>query len=417
MDDIQVELTIPEMDKEKNAHYLNTPDSEILNLLDDPQSRVRPMFRVLPELKEMVGFWMLIYSKYSVFQTILYDKDNPSKIYEVIDNREYFAKGLSAVKQEINAKNKIRKKIRDYRAAIDKLIKNPKTKFKKGTSGAKVIALWGRKSTSTWKKIRKAIRTQLGQRDKVIQAIELSDRFMPAMESIFRKYALPPELTRIPIVESSFNPKAISKADAVGVWQFLERSAKEYLVVDDYNKIDERLSPIKSTYAAAKMFKRNYRLLDDYALAIIAYNHGPKNLLAIKRKYRGANIAKLLKLKKNSPLGYASKNYYAEFLAILHAEKYRDQLYGLTFRQHSDAISIVKLKKPASIFEIAALYNISLYELRMFNPDIFDIKRRLPIGTRIVIPRKSGESVVSSPHNKSQERGVASQIEFIDYIH
>ncbi|MBI3556385.1 MAG: transglycosylase SLT domain-containing protein, partial [Deltaproteobacteria bacterium] len=197
--------------------------------------------------------------------------------------------------------------------------------------------------------------------------------------------------------------------------------------VDPDNEIDERLSPIKSTAAAAKMFKRNYRLLHDWGLAIIAYNHGPKNLVPLRDQYGGKNIAKLLQKTAHTPLGYASRSYYSEFLALLHAERYRDEIYGLPTHVHPDAISIVKIKKPASVFEIAALYNISIHELKMFNPDIFNLRRKLPAGTRVVLPRKHGESIVVAPQldpshpgptgtGDPSGRGIASEEEFIEYI-
>ena len=80
------------------------------------------------------------------------------------------------------------------------------------------------------------------------------------------------------------------------------------------------------------------------------------------------------------------------------------------------------MKKPASVFELASFYNISIHELRVFNPDIFDLKRKLPAGTRIVLPRKVGESIVRAPLlgpsdvRKAKQRGIASEIEIIEYV-
>jgi membrane-bound lytic murein transglycosylase D len=176
------------------------------------------------------------------------------------------------------------------------------------------------------------------------------------------------------------------------------------------------------------MFKRNYTMLGDWTLAIIAYNHGTKGLRNLRKQFGRENIAHLLLRSKKTPLGYASRSYYAEFLAMLYAERYRDELYGLPFVYHSAAISIVKMKKPASVFELAALYNISVQEIRRFNRDIFDIKRRLPAGTRIVLPRKMGESLVAAPvvdpstgapagGGPAPGRGIASGSEIIEYIH
>jgi hypothetical protein len=159
------------------------------------------------------------------------------------------------------------------------------------------------------------------------------------------------------------------------------------MVVDERAGIDERISPIKSAIAATRMFKRNVKLLGDVALAVIAYNHGARNLVKISHKYRGKNISKLLDPRnKQSPLGYASRSYFAEFVAIIHAELYRDRLYRMTGGGNSYHVQIVKLTAPQSVFEVAAFHQAPLDAVKTFNPDIFDLKRRLPKGTRVVIP-------------------------------
>lgn len=411
----------------KDALYLNMPENEVLKILDDPGNRVSDEFRLLPEIKATVGFWFLIYAKYSLYHTLVYDRDKHETPYEIIDNRDLFNRGLGPVALEIRLKRRVKGRLDQYRLDFKKLVKNPHTRFAPGTPGAHIVRVWGRKAAKEWRQIAAGLRSQAGQRDRVMQGIASADRFFPAMEAIFRKFSIPTEITRVPLVESSFNLRAQSKADAVGVWQFLERSATEYLVVDRFNKIDERLSPIKSTYAAAKMFKRNHKILGDWGLAIIAYNHGVRSLKPIRSKYHGDRIAKLLMRTKDSPLGYASRSYFGEFLAMLHAERYRDRLYGMPFRSFADTISIVRIKRPGSVFDLAAQYNISIHELRIYNPDLFDLKRRLPAGTRIVVPRKLGESLVSAPFLRPEidnkrvprgpDRGLASDdVEIIDYL-
>jgi membrane-bound lytic murein transglycosylase D len=408
-----------------DAHFYDIPDSRISEILDDTKHRIPEIFRVPKEAKSVVGFWLKIYSKYSLYQTLIYDREREDIVYDVVDCRDLFNRGVGAIATEITCKKRISSSVNAYKNALRDLQKNPKKKFKSGSAGANVVRLWGRKSAREWRARIENFRTQAGQRNKIMTGIANADRFFPKMEWIFKKRGVPPEISRLPLVESSFNLNAVSKVDAVGVWQFLEKSATEYLVVDPVHNIDERLSPIKSTDAAARMFLRNYKLLQDWGLAIIAYNHGPKNLIQIRKKYKGANIAALLKDTKKSPLGYASRSFYAEFLAALHAEHYRDELYGMSTEPHSPEISIVKMRKPMSIFEIASLYNISLHELRVFNPDIFDIKRRLPAGTRVVIPKRVGESLVVAPQidrgatpqaTPNASRGIASDLEFIEYI-
>lgn len=408
----------PETGGPGDAHFLALPIPEVFSVLEDPESRVNPLFQVPRALKRDVGFWLAVYAKYSLYQTLIYDKERPDVVYDLVDTRELFRQGRSAVVIEITTRNRVQRLLSEYRAAFDKLGRDPRARFRTGSAGARILSLWGRRSAGEWSKIAANLRTQPGQRDRVIEGLTAADPFIPPMEAIFRKFNLPPELTRLPLVESSFNTQAVSSANAVGVWQFLEKSATEHLIVDRKRDIDERLSPIKSAYAAAKMFQRNVRILGDYGLAVIAYNHGARRLMPFRHKIKGKEIARLLRPdNKASPLGYASRNYYSEFLAMLHAERYRDRFYIVPTRPRPEAISIVTMKKPISIFEVASLYNVSLHELRIYNPDIFSARRKLPAGTRIVVPGRVSDSLVRLDRaQKDSGRSVASDLDSVDIL-
>ncbi len=397
--------------KSDHAHLLDVTADKLLGYIKDPENRINLLFKVPDSIRPMVAFWFLIYVKFSLYQTLIYDKDNPSIIYDVVDNNDLFQKGKGAIAIEIMGKQRLQKSLTEIKTALEKLARNPNTKFSPHSMGQKIIHLCGKLNSKQWRQRLENLRTQAGQRDRVLEGIRASEPFIPPMELIFMKFRMPTELTRIPLLESSFNLNAVSKADAVGVWQFLERSAKEYLVVNKEHGIDERLSPVKAAYAAAKMFKRNYKILGDYALAIIAYNHGIRNLISIKDKFKGSNITKLLNMKENTPLGYASRNYYAEFLAILHAEKYKDHLYGIELKKYPSSISIIKIKKSQSIFELSSHYNVPLLDLKKYNPDIFDSDHKLPVGTKVVLPKEITDSIVFFPDPKKDYDRLPANVE------
>jgi membrane-bound lytic murein transglycosylase D len=372
-----------------NAHYFHVEKPQIESVLADYKSRISDQFKIPKGLRNSVEFWFRIYTQYSSYQIVFYDKDNPSKIYYVQDDRAQLRRGLTPITLAINSENKTKSIRAEINKAFDILVSKPRHKFKQGTVGYNIVKAWGRTPNISWKKLRARVRFQRGQRDFVLAGIQRAQPFNAAIDDVFSYYGLPTELTRIALLESSFQIHAHSKADAVGVWQFLEPSGREYLTIDKTKGIDERLSPIKAAHAAAKMFKRNIRLLNDYALAVIAYNHGPRNLLRIKKKYGAYNISKLLDANnQESPLGYASRNYYAEFLAILHASLYADELYGLQNIQTVFHTKIVTLTKNQNFYEISSAYNVNLHDLKVFNPDVFTLDETLPKGWRVVIPYK-----------------------------
>ena len=115
------------------------------------------------------------------------------------------------------------------------------------------------------------------------QAIALSDYYFPIFEECFRRYGLPLELKYLAIVESMLKPTVMSRAGALGLWQFMFRTARSYgLRIDSY--IDERMDVEKSTDAAARYLRNLYGMFEDWPLAISAYNCGSGNVnKAIRR--------------------------------------------------------------------------------------------------------------------------------------
>lgn len=107
--------------------------------------------------------------------------------------------------------------------------------------------------------------------------------YIPIFEEALETFGLPLELKYLPIVESSLNPEATSKAGAAGLWQFMIGTAQNY-GLEVNSLIDERRDPIKSSYAAANYLKDLYNIFGDWSLVLAAYNCGPANVSkAIRR--------------------------------------------------------------------------------------------------------------------------------------
>jgi membrane-bound lytic murein transglycosylase D len=146
----------------------------------------------------------------------------------------------------------------------------------------------------------KRIRFQLGQKDRFLQGLFYSGRYLALMEKIFKTNGVPAEITRLPFVESSFNLKAQSKVGASGIWQFMRSTGKLYLKIND--TVDERNDPIRATEAAAQLLKLNYESLGSWSLAITAYNHGRKGLMRAVQKVAQMSSMKLSKAINHAPL-------------------------------------------------------------------------------------------------------------------
>ncbi len=132
--------------------------------------------------------------------------------------------------------------------------------------------------------VRNYIRVYTGKRRELVQVVlGLSEYYFPIFDEIFDYHGIPLELKYCSIIESALNPRAVSRARATGIWQFMYGTGRMYgLTINSL--VDERRDPVKSTHAAARFMKDLYRIYGDWTLVIAAYNCGPGNVnKAIRR--------------------------------------------------------------------------------------------------------------------------------------
>ena len=119
--------------------------------------------------------------------------------------------------------------------------------------------------------VRKFIDQYTGRlRNQVAFMLSACNFYMPIFEEALDAYNLPLELRYLPIIESALNPSAVSRAGAVGLWQFMLHTGKLYGLQSN-SLVDERRDPIKATWAAARYLKEMYDIYQDWNLVIAAY--------------------------------------------------------------------------------------------------------------------------------------------------
>ena len=112
-----------------------------------------------------------------------------------------------------------------------------------------------------------------------ILMLKRSGKYFPIVEPILREYGIPDDMKYIMVIESNLDPKAVSKAGAAGLWQFMAAPAKERGLEVNAN-VDERYNTVKATRAACKYMKDCYAKYGDWLTVAAGYNAGPNGITA-----------------------------------------------------------------------------------------------------------------------------------------
>ncbi|MGQ9696072.1 MAG: transglycosylase SLT domain-containing protein [Thermodesulfobacteriota bacterium] len=224
------------------------------------------------------------------------------------------------------------------------------------------------------------------------KALARSQAYEEMMKKIFREKNLPEELFYLALIESGFNPFAVSRKQAGGIWQFVSKTAKRFgLRVDKW--VDERRDPEKSTYAAAEYLKQLYEMFNCWELAAASYNAGEGKILKAIKKTQSQNFWEITQYKYLKP---ETKKYVPMFLAAMLIAK-EPEKYGFSNIPHLPPLNYEKIIVPpaTSLAWIAKVSETDLAELRALNPSLkldktppqeeFEIK--LPLGKKEVFER------------------------------
>jgi membrane-bound lytic murein transglycosylase D len=183
------------------------------------------------------------------------------------------------------------------------------------------------------------VRSQTGQSDIFQEALIRAKPLMKNMEKVFVEHGLPRTLARIPFVESSFNPRAMSKVGAMGLWQFIPLTAQEMIHRSDRKKWRD---PAQQTRAAARLLRRYRKALPDWASAVTSYNSGIGRVAKLIDRHQNG-VGMILDADK-SELGFAGRNFYSEVLAATLVEAYWHQLFPLDDRL--SGVQIARVARP-----------------------------------------------------------------------
>ena len=226
-------------------------------------------------------------------------------------------------------------------------------------------------------------------------------RFQPMIERILKEEGVPLDLIYLSQAESAFEPRAVSRAQAKGMWQFISSRGKEYGLRQTW-WIDERNDPEKSTRAAARHLKDLYQEFGDWYLAMAAYNSGP---VRVQRAMEKTGADNFWTLAEKRALPKETINYVPNILALTIIGK-NPQKYGFNVQPRAPLeTERVQVNKATDLRVIAEAINLPVEELRELNthvlrwttpPEDSDFQLILPKG----YADKFNEQVASLPESK-----------------
>ncbi len=261
------------------------------------------------EIEPQVAFWRKVYSKWGRSQVAVHDKVHMDIIYDVFD-----LPGETADILTPGQKAYIQDRFYNWKSRLNAL----EDKMAAGLpldADEKELVRYVAEKTGHINAIHGAserLRYQRGLRERFMRGLEIGRRYDEHFRQIFRNAGLPEDLAYLPHVESSFQYNAHSSAGALGIWQFTSGAAKMFMNGD--SSAQARLDPINSTRGAARYLAYAYDKLGSWPLAVTSYNHGIGGMQRAKNLY-GHDFMRIVKNYDHPQFGFASRNYYAEFLA------------------------------------------------------------------------------------------------------
>lgn len=300
-----------------------------------PQPRDSAEFPRHEALEHQVAFWRNVYAVWKRSQAIVHDDRYLNLVYEVIDlpgeiRESYTPEQKALVEQRRDLWRERLRILDDKVAAASPLTPEEQRLFSRMRAEAD--------RQEVVRGASERVRMQRGLRERFKRGLEISGRYERVFRQIFRRAGLPEDLAYLPHVESSFQAAARSSAGAVGIWQFTHAAARVYMDLDVVG--DQRMDPIASAHGAARYLSSAYSKLGSWPLALTSYNHGIAGMQRAKDQL-GGDFVRIVAEYGHPKFGFASRNFYAEFLAARDVAAQPERFFpeGLLYERSLDTES------------------------------------------------------------------------------
>ena len=308
---------------------------------DDTAPATPSPFPLPAGLEPAVEFWKRIFSEYSISQVVYFDPLDLSKIYEVAD---------------IGEESRSNEYFNGERARV----------------------------AATHNVDLERVKVQRGVRERTAAGIKRSGRYIAQVKQIFKERDLPTELTYLPIVESSYDISARSSVGALGIWQFMPRTGRQYLRMG--RGIDERRDPLESSRAAAAYLSEAYDRLGSWPLAITSYNYGQGGMARAVDEVGSSNLVDLIEKYNHPNWGFPPKQFYAEFLAAVEIGTNLERYFPGLELDTPAHIKEVEVTRSTPLRTLIKSSGLSHSDFLGWNPALSANTATVPAGYRVKLP-------------------------------
>ena len=344
------------------------------------RARLDKLFPRPAAIEPRVEFWTRVYSEVEGSGGLIHDSESLDLVYEVLRWPRDTPDRESS--QRVEAAK------RRYREILLRLAAGPRTGL--GPEERRVLALFPPGvSSRTLREAADDIRFQRGQADKFRAGLVRSGQWEDHIERVFRERGLPPELAALPHVESSFNPLARSHAGAAGLWQFMPSTGRRFLRID--RAADDRMDPLRSSEAAASFLRESYDMTGTWPLALTGWNHGPGGVARAVRQLGTRDIDVIIDRYESNSFGFASRNFYCEFLAALDVDRHAERYFGRLQRDPAPETETVTTDYYYRAGSLARAFGVETDLLRELNlglrESVWSGQQLVPKGYPVRFPR------------------------------
>lgn len=351
-------------------------------------------FTRVPALEPNVAFWKKVYIEWSLNQIAFHDEEDLGLVYRVIAVPARGAKNAAGLTRG----DAIKRGQAEVEAAVRALArKNPKSAD--GLTGVErevYLNLKDHPRADKYNRLAK-IRVQNGLRERFIQGYANSGLYDQFIRAELKENGLPEELIGVAFVESLFYVGAKSKVGAAGVWQFMSYTGKEYMQLNAV--VDERWDPILATEAACKYLKQAKKELGTWPLAVTSYNYGRGGMRGLSENAGSKDFGVILAVSKNKRFGFAARNYYASFLAVVEILRSKDTLLKGVTKKTPWSYEVIRAPYPLYSPQLLATGDIDQAQLDALNPALTNEasagKVPLPHGISLRVPKGKGSAILS----------------------